>query len=372
MAQFNPQFDLEFTELDASGNESRTNKLISLLNSTSFNGVQINDYRHHQANKPIRVSANIRKDFTSAGNMATISITNSLFIEELKRNPKQFIKDLNSTYYRVRIWAWYDDNNLSSATPRPAVPPVFVGDVMDGVGVNFQADGTDSTVTIQAESHKWLMTSGAMKKTWGRGFSYLQIVQDLLQEIVDRGYGSESFGQPPTYVIQQQTIPELSLKQLKRSKSITENPMNELNAICRDFDAVWGVENNVPFFCLRKEYFQPNRLNQTPVSTVSDPLIQAESGKIGLTSIGMYDFKCSSLWDNRLIMGNYYGASDAGMFLSNPNASFELDGRLDDVSINLDNYQGHTVDMRFSYFDSDINEVVLPQRRDDSGGGSRH
>jgi len=369
MALYNPQIELEFTVIGQDGFETGDETFLTLLSSNDEKGL-LNDYKYHDRNKPIAVEANINKSFTSLNSTASIKIYNHLFVEYFKQYPNTFFDDLENNYHRVRIWAWHDDNGSSAATSRPNIPPVFVGDILQGINIQ-PLSTSDSVINIQAESNSWLMTSGKMRKTWDAGTNYGTIVQDLMQEIIDRGYGVETRGQTPRYVIEPNTLIKLQAKQLIRSKSITNNPVEELNEICRDFDSVWGIENNVPFYCNRDEYFQPNQVNSTQLNT-ANRFLWSESSKIGLTSIGIRDFQCSAVWQNEFILGTSYLSSDEGMFNQNGNEIFGFDGRLDTANISLNNVNtaGHTCDMVFGYVDNESNKVRLPQRRLDASGRS--
>jgi len=363
MSLYNPQLAVEFTILSEDGSERQEEDFITFL-SSEINGQQFNDYNFHARNKPLGVEVDINKGLGSTQNTCNLTFYNHLLIEQIRKNPDLIVSSISENFYRVRVWAWHDDNSSSTSTARPNIPPVFVGDVIDGFTVE-DLDTVDSSIRIQAHSHSWLSTIGKMKKTWEPGTNYLLIMQDLLQFILDKNYGVETLGNAPVYVIEDETSGILEAKLLLRSKSININPLEEINEICRELDMLWGIENNIPYVLLRANFFRNNFLNQTPINE-GDSIYSSETSKIKLNSYGLFEFNASSIWQNSFVLGTVHAQVDIGSI--DPSVTSNAIGRLDSLSISLSNGQkGHTTNLQYSWLGDD-DKVRLPRRRGNTTG----
>lgn len=359
--QYNPQIEIQLNRLDVDGKEVfDQNDPICNLSSKNPAGDVLNDYNYHSTNKPIRVNCDISKNIGSENDSAAIALHNHPLFEQLRENPASILNAIENSFYRLRVWAWHDDNDSLVQQPRPNIPPAFVGDVYEGFG--FQSNEvTDSVITIQALSHGWLANSDKMRQTWPEGTEYLKIVEDIFAFIVnDRGYGIESIGAAPKSVIEGlETAGRLSAKKLVKPFTIDRNPTETLNDICRELDMDWGIDNNIPYILNRNYYFATNELNSQPVNPFNT--IYDETSKTGLTSYGLYNFSSSMIYDAGVVLGNLYRLLDSPQI--NTNAGIE--GKLKSQSIKLSNVDGHNSQMEFDVYDIVSDKVKLPRRRRD-------
>lgn len=355
---YNPQIEIEITEINADGSES---PIIGLLKEFADT-----DYRHHDQNKPLTIKASIQKSLGSMQNTCALEVFNAPIIEAIRQDPERTTAEIAKTFYRLRVWAWHDDNGTTTKTARPNIPPAFVGDVLDGFPTPKPSSTTDSSFRIEAISHSWLATSGKMRETWQPNTDWATVTQDIFDYIISKGYGRETYQATPKSVIENiVTLPLLQAKTFQRHFNMNRNPMETLNDFCRELDLVWGFENNIPYIISRSTYFDTNELNQIAVEDDFDVPLKQNTGKIGLTSFSTMGFSASGIFDPNFILGVKVSTNDNSQIDS---SLLESIGRINELSINLDNEQGHTVDINASYISESTNDVRLPKRRDDTSG----
>ena len=353
--QYNPQLKLEFSLLNDDGNES--DMTIDLFQG--IDGYDSSDLNYHAGNKPIAVECNIQKSLGGGQQTADIVIHNSPYIETFRNNYKGELEKIRNQKWRVRIYAWYDDNGSVTQSPRPSDPPVFVGDITEDFVVT-SSGINDTSLQLQATGHGWLANSGKMKQTWQAGTTYLEIVNDLFDYMLnEKNYGRETRASTPKKVIL--NTGELN-NTFKRGFSINRNPCEVMNDICRDLDCVWGINNNIPYIMLRSNYF----LNaEAPIESQPTEFNYFVDGR-GMTSLvnfSKYTFSFSALWFNNFIVGGTVSQTEAPQV----NSQDLVLGRINEISIKLDNFNGHTTDLTCSYH-LGAGQVVLPPKRADNSG----
>jgi len=352
--QYNPQVDIEITRLAADGSEQQI--------TDNFTSIADQDFNFHSTNKPLDFKASINKRLGSEQDTCTVTIQNPQFLEDLRQNPTSFVENIRDNFYRIRVWAWHDDNNQVSNTVRPNIPPVWVGDILDGFSSG-STSTTDSQLTIESSSHSWLATSGKMRRTWAMGTTYDVIMNDILDWFLnERGYGKETIGGTAKKVITGVENGLLASKATKKAFTINRNPIEVANDLCREFDLMFGFHCNIPYVLARSNYFLVNELNDISVGN-EGVLIDRQTGKIGISDFSSYSINCSSIFNQYHIIGSLATISDAPQI----DGGLAL-GRIDSTQITLANgSDGHVSGISCSYVGSDGN-IVLPRRRNNSSG----
>lgn len=361
MPAYNPQLDLEFTVLNDDGTESPMT--IDLF--TGLDGVSYADLNHHDEWKPLNVECSVSKSLGGTQDQATITIHNTPYIEIFRKDYRAELNKIRNQKWRVRIYAWYDDNGTVAQSPRPTMAPVFVGDITEDFNV-VSSGINDTSLQFQALGHGWLARSGKMKKTWAATSTYLNVVTDLFDYMINvKKYGRETIGATPKYVI----LPDARLnKTRKRGFSIDRNPIETMNDICRDIDFVWGIHNNIPYILPRDKSF--GILTDYP-SSVTLPstaiVIRENTGATSLANYSKYTFGFSSQYSEGILIGRYVQLRESDQVKSNGFGYIGIGGRLNEMEISLSNYgSGHQMDANASYFDG--GDVVLPPKRADNSG----
>ncbi len=340
--KYNPQLKIELVKLTPEGDEEPID--VQIIPA---------DLSHHSGNKPPRCQVNIQKALGSVQQQCTITLHNAPIIEEIRRDFAAFIPKIRDEFWRVKVWAWWAN---SPDKTEPDSSPVFVGDISDDFQV--QSSGTnDSSLTLTAHGHNYLMRSGKYRKTYPPETSYREIVDDIFAYFVDeKKYGPK--------VVIQDFNGVLEKEKLTRSESVNQNPVEELNNICGDLDFVWGVDAKTLYMLKRDEYF----LNDLTVdyNKITAAIIY-KSGTTSLLGFGKYTFGFETLFDTELSLGKLVAISEYPQF----GVPFgNIYGRVNELSYQLDNYSGHkmSVSCQFSLGDDFVD---LPPRKDDSSG-QRH
>lgn len=355
--QYNPQIEIDFSLINDDGSES--DMTINLFDGPAGDYSQL---RHHEGWDPLKVDINVNKSLGGTQDRARITIHNTPYIEKFYLDYQAELEKIRIQKWRVRIWAWYSDN--LTLTPRPAMPPSFVGDITEDFSV-VPEDITDASIQLECMGHGWLSRSGKMKKTWVAGTTYREIVQDLFENMLSKGYGREQRGDTPKYVIKADA--RLG-KTLKRGFSKNRNPCEVMNDICRELDFVWGIHNNIPYITPRDKAFN-TLLEDYPTSSALPPTALTNSHETGMSSLinfGKYSYSLSSLYDSGFMPGRYINTRqdpqiNIGVFTGS------VDGRINEISANLSNYgEGHQIDITCQYVKG--RDVILPPKRADNSG----
>ena len=362
MASYNPQLFVEINEIFPDGSD--------LPFEVDFFGGA--DQNHHSENKPPVINCNITNSLGATQNTLFLTITNSPYIEEFRRDPQAQLERIKGKKLRIRVWAWYDDNSSLTRTAQPLYQPVFVGDALEGFSVS--ADGiNDASIIIQAQGHAWLSTSGKLKRTWEPGFSYKTIAEEImLYFIEERGQGQETNSTFPHFVVDDLDL-KLEEKLLESPLTINRNPMEVLNDICRDLDFVWGIHNNIPYIVSRNRPSQFDKLLISPFNQISDQKAEcnSETGMTSIISYGTIGFSYSHNYDRNIFPGRVVEASDEPQ--TGERGTF-VAGRVNSVNTTINNYTGHSMRIECDYL-TEYNPLtpldsiaVLPERRADNSG----
>ena len=358
--QTNPQIEVEFSVINPDGTES--DMTVELWKS--IDGTDYFNTRHDVDWKPLAIDASVIKTLGGAPDQATITLHNLPWIEIFRRDPVAELAKFRDESWRVRIWAWHDDNNSAPQTVRPNVPPVFVGDITEDFGVQ-SSDIVDSSVQLQATAYGWLSNSGKMKKTWQAGTTYLTMFNDLLAYILSKGYGHELRGSAPKSVIK--TDARMN-KVLKKKFSMHRNPIETLNDLTRDIDATWGIHNNIPYVIMRDAWF--NVFTDDYPSQSAPPTTfyvqNFESGLNSLINYNKHTFSLAAKLSAEQRIGLLVGNEESPQ-IEEVAFSDRINGRFDEINHSLSNYgNGHQSDMTFRYYDG--GKIILPTQRADNSG----
>ena len=126
---------------------------------------------------------------------------------------------------------------------------------------------------------------------------------------------------------------------------------------------MWGINNLIPYMLKRDYYFKGDYPIDADIPDITY-LVDAKRGMTSLVGFSKYTFSLSGLLDNAMIIGGSYQVKEDPQI----NTLSSIAGRINEQSISLDNYMGHTVEMTLQ---QGIGEkVVLPPKRDDSSGRS--
>ena len=342
-----PQMRFDFCEIDKDGQELPTTALtearlmLSPLNSST--------------NNPLTVSVEVNKTLGSLNDNASVTIQNSPIIEEFRRDYEAVLADLKDKYFRVRIWAWYQ----AEGQPPPAMSPVFVGDIVNSFGVKSQGLN-DSSFQFVASTGGWLAKTNKYKKTYEK-VSYLDVVTDLFDEILARGYGNEAFGGAKKHVI---CDPEekLKTKEVVKPLNVDRNPISTLNDICSDMDMVWGMHLNHPYIIDRAVQFGNECMR--PQDVDSDKVeLDYKSGLRSMIDYGVYDFGFSSLINNDLILGNAVIVDQSPQVsVNNP-----VYGRINEISYSLSTKKGHKCSLTCAYLEGGSYVSLQPINSEEGG-----
>ena len=376
MQKYNPQIEVQINEILPDGSDIP-------FEVDFFSG---EDKNHHAGNRPINIAANVTNSLGGTQNFCSLTISNPLYIETFRKNPQAEINKFKGKKLRIRVWAWYDDNGVTTKGPQPFDPPVFVGDALNGFTISAD-DINDAQIQIQAQGHSWLASSGKYKKTWEGGQTYLDVVNDIMLEIVEnRGQGQELDGSAPRFIVDD-FLEQLVGKELPLSFTVNRNPIEVLNDICRELDYVWGVHNNIPYIVSRKHPFQPDFYPTNSAMPEEYSPIDYQTGLISNISYGIDNFTFRSLHDRELFIGRVVTVTDApqtnpggtivnGIVVAPPQGADNtaVPGRITEISSVFDNQRGHSMNCTCSYlvnFTKDAPteaEVVLPERRANNSG----
>jgi len=363
MSSYNPQLFVQIHEILPDGTD--------LPFEVDFFGGA--DQNHHAANKPPMINCSITNSLGATQNTMFLTISNSPYIEEFRRDPQAQLERTKGKKLRVRVWAWYDDNESTARSAQPLYQPVFVGDALEGFSV--PSDGVnDASIEIQAQGHAWLSTSGKWKNTWLPETSYKTIAEEIMLFFIEeRGQGQETNSTFPHFVVDDLDL-KLEEKLLESPFTINRNPMEVLNDICRDLDFVWGIHNNIPYIVSRDRPSQFDKLLISPFNQISEEKaeINFETGMDGNNiSYGTTGFSFAHNYDRNIFPGRVVEASDEPQ--TGERGTF-VAGRVNSVSTTLNNYAGHTMSIECDYL-TEYNpgapldsKVVLPERRADNSG----
>lgn len=342
--KYNPQIKIELKKLETDGSESDMD-------------VQIipDDIQVHEGNKPILVECNINKALGSGQQTAIVTLHNAPIIEEIRSNYFSYIETIRNQNWRVYIWAWWADSRAKTDAP---YSPIFIGDIYEDVNVQPQSTN-DATITLRANSHDYIMRSGPYKKEYAAETTYREIVDDVFAYFRDQL-------QAVNRLVIQDFEGLLDQKKVIRPFVINRNPTETLNDICRELDMVWGVDSKTMYFLKRDDFIFTERLMENPKGN-ADVRIASASGLTSLVNFSKYQFSFSALWDNVYEIGRGIGVEEFPQI--NVNSDPPIAGRINSLSINLDNYSGHTTDVICQYFNfaGDPRVILPPQRQDFSG-----
>lgn len=362
MTSYNPQIKLEINEILEDGADVPFN--VDFLGGS--------DTSHSDTNKPLQINCTINNSLGSSQNTCAITITNSLYLEEFRRDPQAQLEKIKGKKLRVRCWGYFDDNNQTASTAMPFVQPAFVGDALEGFDIT-SSGVNDANLTINAQGHAWLATSGKYRKTWEIGQNYLEIVDEIMGEITfNRGQGQELSTDRPWFIIDDFDL-KLEEKELESPLTVNRNPIETLNDICRDLDMVWGVHNNIPYILSRDRASQSDKfligLNNQGLENKA--VVNYETGLLSIIDYGTDGFSFTHNYDRNLFIGRVVEVSDEPQ--TGERDTF-IAGRIRSVSTTLDNYTGNTMTVQCDYL-TDYNpgrplqaKVVLPERRADNSG----
>ena len=362
--QTNPQIEVEFSVINPDGTESDMN--IKLWED--MNGISYFDTKHSPEWRPLEVNASIIKTLGGAPDQSAITLHNLPWIELFRRDPVAELAKFRDESWRVRIWAWHDDNGSTSQSNKPNIPPVFVGDITEDFGIQ-SGDTIDSALQVQATAYGWLVNSGKMRETWQAGTTYKQIFNDILQFIISKGYGRETRTATPRYVIKNDSRMN---KTLKRKFNVNRNPVEILNDLTRDIDATWGIHNNIPYVIMRDSYFGSVNGEEYPTQTgLTDDyyVLNYESGLSSLINYSKHEFSINAKFSNQLLIGQAVAVDESpqtsgGLLGVGTGLLF---GRFNEINHQLNNYgDGHQSSITLSYLSGD--DVVLPAQRADNSG----
>ena len=358
--QTNPQIELEFSVINDDGSES--DMTVDLF--TGIGGTSYANTRHSDAWKPLEINANITKTLGGTPDQASITIHNLPWIEVFRRDPIAELAKFRDQSWRVRIWAWYDDNSDINQTTRPNIPPVFVGDITEDFAVN-SSDITDSSLQLQATGYGWLSNSGKMRKTWQAGTTYAAIFGDIFQYFKAKGYGRELRGVAAKSVIN--SDPRMS-KSLKRKLTINRNPVETMNDLTRDIDATWGIHNNIPYVLMRDDYFNvvTNGYPSQQEPPITFYVLNHEAGTNSLIQYNKHTFNLRAKLSAEQRVGLSVGVEESPQIESVAFGN-RVKGRFDELNFSLSNYgDGHQANMKLRYMAGIT--VILPAQRSDNSG----
>lgn len=369
MVAYNPQMMVQLNEILPDGSDIPFE--VDFLEGMPRGELGLGDLTHHSANKPLKVTARIRSDIGGTMNTCSLSINNPLYIETFRKNPQAELNKFKGKKFRLRVWAWYDDNSSLTPIPPAQIWPVFVGDVLDGFNISAQGVN-DVEIVINSQGHSWLAGSGKYRKTWKGGTDYFVIVNEIMDEIVNaRGQGQETDGSAPQFFVDD-FDGKLAGKVLPSSFSVNRNPVEVLNDICRELDMVWGVHNNIPYIVSRDRPFQMDKLPISRENVLREEAVEVnyKTGLISNISYGISGFSFSHNFDKQLFIGRMVEASDEPQ---TGDGSTFVAGRITSVGAVIDNYDGNVISCNCSYVDYNEDsptksKVILPEKRQDNSG----
>jgi len=360
---YNPQLRVQFTEILDDGSETE-------FDLDLFGG--LSDLRNSGTNKPLHVTASVQKALGGAQDAATLLIHNSPYIETFRQNPQAELERFRGKKLRMRIWAWWDDNEATDPGPEPQTVVVFVGDVLDGFDI-ISTGITDSAIQVQGLSHSWLVSSGKYQNVWLPETDYFTICIETLEEIVTtRNQGREELGFEQFYIVDD-SLERLKDKVLESPYAVNSNPLEVLNKICKEFDYTFGINGNIPYILPKSKPFAAGLLPVDPSNSITAQSIDVsfETGMSSLINYGMYEFSFSHAFTHDFIVGRVVTAFDEPQV--NVSSTF-VAGRISELSIQLDNMEGHSVETHCQYL-YNFNplspteaDVTLPEKRADNSG----
>lgn len=362
MFSYNPQLRVEINEILPDGSDLPFQ--VDFLDGSPQN-FTINE-------QPIHINCSINNTLGASQNTATITISNTSYIEDFRSDPQAEIAKLAGKRLRVRIWAWYDNNIGLQSNPQPFFQPVYVGDIIDGFAVRSRGIN-DSSVQFKAQGHGWLATSGKLKTRFAAGSNYLDVVTSIMTYFIEeRGQGQENNGSAPQFIIDD-SIKSLEGKILTSSLSINRNPMETLNDISRDLDYTWGVHNNIPYMLPKAKASSKDSLLIADANLALESVARCsfETGMKGVINYSSDGFSFNHNYDRNIFIGRTIQASDEPQ--TGGRNTF-VAGRVDSCATILDNKSGHSMSVDCSYLkeynpaDPFGATVSLPERRADNSG----
>lgn len=343
--KYNPQLKIELFKLLPDGSEAPMD--VDLIPE---------DIQNYKGNKPILVECQINKELGSAQQTATVTLHNAPIIEEIRTDYFAYLQRIREQNWRIKIWAWWSD---SPDRTEPAYSPVFVGDIYDDVSVN-SSSVNDSALVLRANSHEFIMRSGKYRTEFPAGTSYLDIVNNIFS------YFKNELNYVDHKIVIQDMNDLLGGKAVEKPFVINRNPTENLNDICRELDMVWGVDSEAFYIIHRKEAFLEDQLPKI----IKDGNLTATVFRTGMKSLvnfSKYQFSFSNLWDNAFSLGKILGVSERQQI--NVDQPTPIGGRINNLSIILNNYVGHSCNLTCQYIDFEGDGLVIipPQRQDFSG-----